>query len=73
MILLVMPQSPFLGMILLKVEPTTSDEPTLFFKGNFENDETSIFVWSSVLVNMQVCEIRWGRGKNSKKNKIIGR
>jgi hypothetical protein len=50
MILSVIPPSPFLGMILLKLEPTTSDEPTLFFKGKFENDETSIFVGSSVLV-----------------------
>jgi hypothetical protein len=52
MILLVIPPSPFLGMILLKVQPTTSDEPTLIFKGKIENDETSIFVWFLVLVNM---------------------
>jgi hypothetical protein len=31
-------------VILLEVEPTIGDEPTIFFERSFENDEISIYL-----------------------------
>jgi hypothetical protein len=35
-------------MILLQVDPTSSDEPEIIYEGFYEIEDTSIFAWSSI-------------------------
>ncbi len=46
-------------VILLQVDPVSSDEPETVCEGCYETEDTSIFAWSSVL---GVGHYRWLRG-----------
>jgi len=46
-------------VILLQVDPASSDEPETVCEGCYETEDTSIFAWSSVL---GVGHYRWLRG-----------
>ncbi len=46
-------------MILLQVDPTSSDEPETVCEGYYETEDTSIFAWSLV---PSVGHYRWLRG-----------
>ncbi len=46
-------------VILLQVDPASSDEPETVCEGCYETEDTSIFAWSSVL---DVGHYRWLRG-----------
>jgi hypothetical protein len=35
-------------MILLQIDPTSSDEPKTVYKGFYENENIFIFAWSSI-------------------------
>jgi hypothetical protein len=35
-------------VILLQVDPTSSDEPKIVYEGCYETKNTSIFAWSSI-------------------------
>jgi hypothetical protein len=36
-------------MILLQVNPTSSDEPKIVYESCYENEDTYIFAWSLIL------------------------
>jgi hypothetical protein len=46
-------------VILLQVDPASSDEPEIVYEGCYETEDTSILAWSSV---PDVGHYRWLRG-----------
>ncbi len=61
-------------MILLQVDPASDDEPKIVYEGYYETEDTSIFIWSSVL---GVGHYRWLHGPirqlppNSKADNLV--
>jgi hypothetical protein len=65
----------FTLVILLEVDPASSDEPKTAYEGCYNIEDTSIFTWSSI---PSVGHYRWLHGlirqmpPNSKANYLIG-